>query len=74
MFAESSPNQRSSELKKIIDDFMSINYSDTSQITQKHLDSVKGNPNAPTRQYLGLMRTTEEEYSHRDEILRRPLP
>jgi len=74
MSVELSPNQRSPEMQELIDKVAFVDYSDIGPITQKHIDSVKGNPNAPTRQYLGLMNTTEEENSRRDEILKRPLP
>ena len=74
MSAERIPNKISPELQERIDKNKFVDCTDIGPITQKHIDSVKGNPNAPTRQYLGLMRTTEEEYSRRDEILKRPLP
>jgi len=74
MSVEFNPIKRSPELQDRINKVMSVDYKDIGPITQKHLDSVKGNPNASTRQYLGLMRTTEEEYTRRDEILKRPLP
>ena len=43
-------------------------------INQETIDKIIGNPDAPPRQRLGRMRTTEEEYRYRDEILKRPLP
>lgn len=74
MSIENSPNQRSPEMQELIDKVLYVDLPDIGPITQEHLDSVKGNPDAPTRQYLGLMRTTKEEYTRRDEILKKPLP
>lgn len=43
-------------------------------LTQEAIDAMKGNPNAPVRQRMGLVRNNEQDKQYREEALKRPLP